>query len=572
VSGAAFSFRSREEALQKFRNQSFDLLVVGGGITGVAVARDAVSRGLSVALVERGDFASGTSSRSSKLVHGGLRYLESMKFGLVFESLAERSLLLKIMPNMVRPLPFYLPVYRNEPKSRPMWFLGLGLMLYDLLALFRSPEFHKTFGAYDLQKIIPGLKSENLAGGFKYYDASMCDDAITVETARSAATGGAAVANYVEAVAPLWHGENIGGFRVRDLEKKIGEGDIEIRAAKTVVCAGPWTDGIGRKLSGSWKSWLAPSRGVHLVFDIKKIPVPGAVVMIHPDDGRISFVMPRRDLGEGVVIVGTTDASAPEDPGQVRVEKSDVDYLMGLLGRYFPKLDVRHTDIISAYAGVRPLVGPGAFGKPGRLSLQQVSREHHIGRGPGGTVVVAGGKFTTHRKMAEQIVDFTLSDWSQDAKAGRCRQLPQDVRASRTKEPLNFRVTAESLGACQDVAAQRGTKIPGELLSLFGAEAVDILEINAASGISEYSKQPVADPPAFPFLAAQLRHQIRSGMVMHLDDFYFRRTALFLSRPDHGLPWSGLLSRVWAEERGLDERAAMVERDRLEMLIEREKL
>ncbi|HAR41141.1 MAG TPA: glycerol-3-phosphate dehydrogenase/oxidase, partial [Bdellovibrionales bacterium] len=267
-----FSFRTRADALRKFREQTFDLLVIGGGITGAAVARDAAMRGLSVAVVDKQDFAAGTSSRSSKLIHGGLRYLENLEFGLVFEALKERSLLLKTVPNMVRPLPFYFPVHGGDRPGK--WMLGTGMWLYDLLAMFRAPGFHKTLSKRDFLQAFPFLRSEGLKGGFRYFDASMWDDVLTVQVLRSAHEAGAVVANYVEAIAPQWKGDRIVGYRLRDLESDPGEGEIDIRAHQIAVCVGPWTDLLGQTLSRNWKKWLAPSRGVHLVFDLKRIPVP----------------------------------------------------------------------------------------------------------------------------------------------------------------------------------------------------------------------------------------------------------------------------------------------------------
>ncbi|MGK5083943.1 glycerol-3-phosphate dehydrogenase/oxidase, partial [Bdellovibrionota bacterium FG-1] len=350
-----FSFRSRTLSLKRFQEETFDLLVIGGGITGAAVARDAATRGLKVALVERRDFAYGTSSRSSKLIHGGLRYLQNLEFGLVFEALAERALLLKTVPHMVRPLPFFLPVYEGDPNGRAL--LNLGLWLYDLLALFRTPGCHQSLSAKAMIEKIPFLKSEGLTGGFRYFDASMWDDVLAVETLRSAHVEGAAIANYCEAIGPLWTGDRITGFRVRDLE---ASAEINLHAQRVVVCAGPWTDQVGLMLSNKWRSWLNPSKGVHLIFDLKRLPMPGAMVMNHPEDGRIAFVIPRPDLGAGVTVVGTTDGPTPKDPDSASVDFEDVQYLMNLLGKYFPTLQLKTSDILSAYVGVRPLVGATA--------------------------------------------------------------------------------------------------------------------------------------------------------------------------------------------------------------------
>lgn len=568
---ADFSFQSRQKALERFRNETFDLLVIGGGITGAATARDAVSRGLKVAVVEKKDFAWGTSSRSSKLIHGGLRYLENMEWGLVFEALSERSHLLKLVPHMVRPLKFFMPIYKGDRPGR--WMLTMGLWLYDALSLFRTPGFHRHLSRRKMLETVPFLRDTNLEGGFSYYDASMWDDVLAVETLRSAAEAGAAVANYVEAVAPVWHESRIVGFRIRDLESGSEDTDREcvLRAKKVIICAGPWTDVVGATLSSQWRQWLNPSKGVHLIFDLKRLPVPGALVMSHPEDGRISFVIPRQDFGTGVVIVGTTDAATSPDPEKASVDASDVSYLLDLLNRYFPSLKIGKDDIISAYVGVRPLMGAqsstaGSEGTSGGITaeqLQKVSREHYIGAGPGGTVIVAGGKYTTHRTMAQEIVDFALEVWQQEAKGDKIDK-PPSCSGSKTNAPVNPNATPDAIAKGRTLAAAKGWNVPEELWARYGAEALEILDIRRQT-----PKPVLEDPPGFPLLAAQLRHAIRNEMVMHLEDFYLRRVPLYATRPDHGLPWAEELAQVWAQERGLPTLETVNELDHLREEIDR---
>jgi glycerol-3-phosphate dehydrogenase len=571
-----FSRKTREKAIDRFQNEEFDLLVIGGGITGAATARDAVSRGLKVALVEARDFAWGTSSRSSKLIHGGVRYLENMELGLVFEALSERAKLLKLVPHLVRPLKFFMPVYQGDKPGK--FLLSIGLWLYDILSLFRTPGFHRRLSKKKLLSEIPFLSPQGLEGGFQYYDASMWDDVLAIETLRSAAIGnrvggGAAVANYVEAVAPIWVDARIVGFQVKDLFKTDAQ-PISLRAKRVVVCAGPWTDQLGIKLSPHWRHWLTPSKGIHLIFDLKKIPVPGAIVMSHPDDGRISFVIPRPDYGAGVTIVGTTDGPTPPEPEKASIEPADVHYLINLLTRYFPTLQLKASDIVSAYVGVRPLMGAHAAhamtGSEGQSAsaknaedLQKVSREHYIGTGPGGVILVAGGKYTTHRTMAEEIVDFTLEAWQRDAKKGLSPELPK-VFSPQTDLPVNPKATPIAVAAARDEAQRKGYKIPEELWSHYGADALEIREID-----SQFPKLNLPDPDGFPLLAAQFRYSLRTGMVMHLEDFFIRRTSLYATREDHGLPWAAALSKIWASEMELPESAAQPELAQLQAELER---
>ncbi len=544
-----FSFRTRAQALDRMPGREYDLLVIGGGITGTAVARDAVTRGLKVALVERSDFAYGTSSRSSKLIHGGLRYLENFEFGLVFEALSERALLLKTVPHLVKPLPFYFPVYKTDLHGR--FVLGMGMWLYDLLSLFRTPGFHKALSRRRMLDAIPFLKKDGLKGGFRYFDASMWDDVMAVDIARSAVEGGADIANYAEAVEPLWDGQRetqrLAGFVVRDLEKP-ASAPIQVRAKRVVICAGPWADDLARRIQPSWQSWIKPSKGIHLIFDLKRIPVPGAMVMSHPVDGRIAFVIPRPDYGPGVVIVGTTDTPTPDDPDQARPEAGEVVYLLDLLNRYYPDLKLTRADIISHYVGVRPLMGQSGVG-----ALQKVSREHHIDFGPGGCVLVAGGKYTTHRRMAEEIVDFAL-------KGAEMSDVAAKAKPPQTRPAANPAALPVAIGFAQVRAGNEGIELPQKLLDRYGSDA---LEIAREAKLDPLAREK-SDPEGFPCLVSQLRFAIRHEMAVHLEDFYLRRSALFLSRADHGQPWAELLARAWALETGGDEAAARAEIIRLQ--------
>lgn len=540
-----FSIKTRQQSLEAFQRDEFDFFVIGGGITGAAVARDASSRGLRVALVERKDFAWGTSSRSSKLIHGGLRYLQNAEMGLVFEALSERTHLLASAPHRVKPLEFYFPVYQTDPRGR--FFLGIGMWLYDLLSLFRSPGFHRFLSKKKFLSAIPFINHKGLKGAFRYFDASMWDDLLVIDTIRSAQELGAKVANYVEAVEPIFSEGMIRGFRVRDGESS-SRTMIDIRAKKVIVCAGPWTDEVGSRLSPDWKPWLKPSKGIHLVFDLKRIPIPGALVMSHPEDGRVSFVIPRPDYGSGVALVGTTDGPTDRNPDRAVVEKSDVDYLLTLLDRYFPKLKVGTSDILSAYVGVRPLMAPAGesgasqgSGKGNGAALQKLSREHFIGEGVGGVTIVAGGKYTTHRCMAKEIVDFTLQT---------APHFPGPIRPADTDSPANGALAPERIAAALRETERKGWPAPRELFERYGSEAVEVLSIHDRER-ARLEKLCPRDPEGFPFLAAQLVYTMRKEMVLHLEDFYLRRVPLYLSRKDHGLAWADGLLELWGEERGL---------------------
>jgi glycerol-3-phosphate dehydrogenase len=565
LKGPEFSFQTRKKNLERFEKEVFDLLIIGGGITGAGVARDAMTRGLTVALVEKKDFAWGTSSRSSKLIHGGLRYLQNFEMKLVFEALSERALLLKTTPHLVRPLPFYLPVYKKGSRSRAI--LSIGLWLYDLLALFRAPGFHKRLSKKAFLEEFPFIKKEGLLGGFRYFDASMWDDVLAVEVLRDASAKGAALANYVEALEPIWNEERVEGFWVRDAleqgHEESAQKKVPIRAKQVIFCGGPWTDLLGEKLDANWKSWIQPSKGLHLIFDLKRFPVPGAMVMAHPTDGRVSFIIPRPDFGSGVVIVGTTDAATPQDPEKVEIESFEVEYLLELLSLYFPDLQLTTSDILSAYTGVRPLVDSALEGDAGAGSLQKVSREHHIDEVKGGVIVVAGGKYTTFRTMAEEVVDVALKKRLKASQTNSHLKLSVTLKKPDTKAPINSFILPELVQRAQQEAREEGVEVSEKLWDRHGAEALGIAKNSKETG------DQGQDVPGFPALSAQLRHCIRSEMVVHLEDFYFRRVPLYLARKDHGSHLADSLAKVWAEELGLGSKEAEDEKQLLLAEIKR---
>ena len=525
-----FSFRTRERNLKRLEEEEFDFLVIGGGITGAGVAWDAVSRGYKVALVEKGDFAEGTSSRSSKLIHGGLRYLEHYEFPLVFEALSERHYLMQAAPHLVKPLPFYMPVYRSSPHSPTL--LSAGMWLYDLLSMFRAPGLHQRISAGVSKRIIPGIKREGLRCSFKYFDASMWDDALVLDVLMKAHESGACVVSRAKATKAGRDQEgNITSMRVRD---EFTQRDLQVRFKKLIVCAGVWTDQVGSLLGGeSWKNWIAPSRGVHLVFDWKRFPVPGAVTM-QIEDGRIAFAIPRLDYGQGITLVGTTDGPCSLPPDRVDDEQKaiaeDRAYLLNLLSQYFPHLGITEKDVLSHTIGIRPLVRPDrGSSSSGEKSLQKVSREHTIDEGPGGSVIVAGGKYTTFRKMAEEIVDF--------ATRGQVRIEPA------TESALFVPAMPSEVQRAREVARARGYAVPEKLFERYGSDALEIYQIH----VSECD-QNATDPEGFPLLEAQFRYAVRHQMVLTVEDFVRRRQPLHLCRQDHGAPWFPLLEKALRSE------------------------
>lgn len=376
--------------------KTFDLLILGGGITGAGVALDAAQRGLSVALVDRGDFASATSSASSKLVHGGLRYLEHAQFGLVFEALKERRHLLQNAPHLVRPLRFILPFYRDS--RLPRWKARIGLWLYDVLAGSHNLWRSRDLSALRLGRAFPAMRSTGLLGGASYYDAQMDDARLCLEVVRTAASCGANIANYVEAIG-MDVSASTGVALLRD---RLTEEKIEVRARQVLNTTGPWVDGI-RRLAGEKDATpaLQPTKGTHVI--IKGTPFadggePGseqtAFTLLHPEDGRVFFVLPWM----GHTLLGTTDTFSPESADALTVTKAEEHYLLDGYNCYFkPALNLE--DVRGRFAGLRPLLRSASSDPSAR------SREFRIIEGPHSLLSVAGGKWTTYRHMAELITD-----------------------------------------------------------------------------------------------------------------------------------------------------------------------
>lgn len=403
----AFSFETRRDALSHIQS-SYDAVIIGGGIVGVGAAREMALRGLKTLLVEQNDFASGTSSKSSKLIHGGLRYLEMFDFGLVFEALSERHWLLKTHPHLVEPLEFVLPIYdsKSAPRgARKSGLLGLGLWLYDALSLFRSPFFHGRFSKNEMETRFPHLRNKGLAGGYYYADAMMLDDELVLECAYDAHKRGATLLNYVSAQSVTKDTKESAAPFTVTLRDELTGNLHTVHSKEVVTCVGPWTEKIGPRIAGGSVKKLKPSKGVHLIFPYEKLPTKGCLVMYAPD-GRILFIIPRHDFGKGaeIVIVGTTDSAEENDPGKVSTNAADIDYLFRVLKEYFPDTNLSQKDILASYAGVRPLIDDGAE------SEAKVSREHEIWKNSEGVVFMAGGKYTTFRPISQEIVDFAFPD------------------------------------------------------------------------------------------------------------------------------------------------------------------
>jgi len=372
VSVQALAHRAR------LARESFDVVVIGGGINGCGIARDAAMRGLRVALIEKDDFGSGTSSRTSRLVHGGLRYLEQGRVGLVRESRRERATLMRIAPHLVRPLRFTWPVYRGSRVSARK--LGAGLTVYDVLSLSRPGKWHERLSAADVLAREPALQPAGLVSGSAYFDSSTDDSRLTLANALSAAYWGAVIVNHMSA-------ELIPGSAPHSIaltDKLTGE-RLAISARVVVRAVGPWT------------SVTEHSKGSHIAVDRSRVGNRDAITLLSLIDGRVLFILPAGPQ----TIIGTTEILTRASPDEARASEAEIEYLIESANAYLAHARLRRADVISAWAGLRPLAPALSSADP-----SSASREHHITRDASGALTLTGGKLTTYRAVAAEVVDM----------------------------------------------------------------------------------------------------------------------------------------------------------------------
>lgn len=461
----------RAAAHARLAMETFDLLIIGGGINGAGIARDAALRGLTVALVERDDFASGTSSRSSRLIHGGVRYLEHGFLHLVFEASRERRTLLRIAPHLVTPLQFTWPVYRGARLAR--WKILAGLWLYDLLALFRNVGRHRRLGVDDVRHAEPMLTADGLIGGASYFDAATDDALLTLSNVVDAHAASAVVLNHAMATELIIDGGRAAGVVVQD---RLSGATISVRVRAVVNAAGPWTDSISKLENPGSGGAVLGTKGTHIAVPACRVGNRSAVTMLSPTDSRVMFVLP---AGEQTII-GTTDTETDETPDQVRASRADVQYLLDAANAYFPAAKLTPDDVVAAWAGIRPLIASGNTRSPA-----QASREHAIVVGPRGVVQVTGGKLTTYRAMAEEVVNVVQIRLGRSVTASQTasRDLPQvsrdfactvaDVLVRRSKRAFTTRDhgRSEAPTVARELAPEFGWSEADQLAAVTAYEA-----------------------------------------------------------------------------------------------------
>jgi glycerol-3-phosphate dehydrogenase len=513
-----FSVSSRHASLAAARREPADLLVIGGGITGAGVALDAARRGLSVVLVEARDLASGTSSTSSRLIHGGLRYLETLDFRLVFESLGERRRLLELAPHVVSPLPFLFPVW--DGGSVGLAKLSAGMWLYDLLSLFRGVTRHRLLRAARTLEREPQLKREGLKGGAVYYDAQVDDSRLTMLVARAAHRAGAVVLTYTEVTDFLRQGDRITGVRLRDGSSGAS---FEIAARVLVNATGPWSDRLRALAEPTASPRLRPTKGVHLLLERERVGNRGGLIFPSPVDGRIMFVLPWGRF----TYVGTTDTDFSGEPAEAAAEASDVRYLLDSVNGVFPEARLHAGDVRSTWAGVRPLLAPGGKGD---VEADATSREHEVWEEPAGLITVAGGKLTTYRTMAAEVVDrageVLHRDHGMDVDRSDTASAALTGAAILSGDPVEIGGTLEQATRALGLADGSGIHLAGR----YGPQADAVLElVRADPSLGERLD------PELPYLKAEVVHAVRAELATRLDDVLERRLHLFHEARDGGM-------------------------------------
>jgi glycerol-3-phosphate dehydrogenase len=494
----------RERAVRTLRSQRFDALIIGGGINGAAVARDAALRGLRVALVERDDFASGTSSRSSRLIHGGLRYLEHGYLHLVFESSRERRLLLRLAPHLVRPLAFTWPVYRGA--RVPVWKLVAGMMLYDALALFRNVAPHRRLRRDDVLAREPALRREGLEGGTTYYDAATDDARLTLANALGAGEAGAVVLNHAAVTSVE---ARPGGF-VIDVNDSIGGRRFTARARVVVNATGPWTDTIQQLVDPAASSTVRGTKGVHIAVPRTRVGNRNALTILSPVDGRVMFILP----GGSNTIIGTTDTPTDASPDDVRASEADIEYLLRSVNEFFPAARLGRGDVVAAWAGIRPLIAVGYTN-----GAASASREHALSWSPSGMLSITGGKLTTYRSVASEAVDQIQVRLGGSASRSRTSELPLPGGDLRSLD--------DAIGAAYAVV--HDSSIAVRLVLAFGSSWRAVWDRGARDPAL---RVPIVE--GFPYLIAEIAHSVEREHAVTLGDLLIRRTHLAFDTPDNG--------------------------------------
>jgi glycerol-3-phosphate dehydrogenase len=499
----------REEMAARLAQQTtaWDFVIVGGGATGAGIAVDAASRGYTVLLLEQQDFGKGTSSRSTKLVHGGVRYLEQGNISLVMEALKERGLLRQNAPHLVGNLPFVVPSY--DWWEAP--FYGVGLKFYNLLAGKYGFGTSEILSREETLRKLPTIRTEGLRGGVVYYDGQFDDSRLLLNLVQTAAEQGATLLNYVQVIGVTKGPDGIvDGVVARDLE---ADREIHVAARVVINATGPFSDSIRALSDPAATPLIAPSQGIHLVFDGSFLPGGTAIMVPHTRDGRVMFAIP----WHGHTLTGTTDTPIDEPTLEPRAREEEVRFVLETSAQYLHKAPTRE-DVLSVFVGIRPLVRSG----DSRITAA-LSRDHTIHIDPSGLLTTTGGKWTTYRHMAEDTVNHAID----------LARLPEKPCVTRTLHIHGFHPQAEQFGT----------------LGVYGTDALEVRELVR----TDPSLGETIDP-ALPYIGAEVRWGVRAEMARTVEDVLARRCrALFLNAAA-AVRMAPRVATIMARELGYDDR------------------
>ena len=532
MSNKTFSVATRAADLVEASASELDVLVVGMGATGAGVALDAASRGLKVAVLDKGDLASGTSSKSSKLVHGGLRYLENYEFGLVREGVVERQILMRLAPHLVRPMDFLYPVWPDTAKRR---LLGIGLTTYDVFAFAslgaRNSDIrrHERISAQEAVDAAPALVDSDLAYAYRYGDSATDDARLVLAVVQAARRFGALVVPYAEATGLLKDDAGtVVGAVVCD---HVAGNTVEVRARHVVNATGVWVDRLQGLEEPGRPAVVQPSKGVHVVVPRERLPLLDASILLpsKQGDGRSMFAIP---WGRQTIL-GTTDTPYDGSLEDLSLTAQDLEYVLAAGNAVF-RGGLRADDVLGAWAGVRPLIR-----EPGTSAMSDISRRHTLVEGSGGLLTITGGKLTTYRRMAKDVVDRIVD---RDGRRARCRTDEITLTGTRSYADL----VEETVSAASSLGLDR--EVATSLVRQSGEAASDVLSLVAADPTLARPLSPTA-----PHIAAEVVQAARREGAVTLEDVFSRRFRLSLRAKDAGLPVALDAARLLAVETGRDD-------------------
>jgi glycerol-3-phosphate dehydrogenase len=530
-----FSWRTRRESLNQFKEEIFDLLVIGGGITGAGIALDASARGLRTALVEKRDFAAGTSSRSTKLIHGGLRYLEHFDFSLVREGLRERAVLARIAPHLAQPFPFVIPIYRNNKRNydHPLK-MRAGLVLYDLLAGSYGFGSHRHLSPDEALRLAPQLDPQGLKGALLYYDALTDDSRLVIEVIKAARELGSSIANYTCVTGFIKDEQGkVAGARLRD---ELTGDELTARSRIVINATGVWMNDIAglASLPGAERPRrLRPSKGIHLTVPAGRLQVGSAWLIPSLREHRFYFVVP----WHGRVNIGTTDTDYAGDKDSPHAENDEISEILDTVNRYFPAARLEPSDVISSWAGLRPLISDKKGGK-----TADISRKEELFETEDGLISISGGKLTTYRLMAERTVSLA---------AQRLRERFSVVSGDPgTNElPISGGELTRGELAREARRMRRNEKLSDEtarhLAFTYGSNYYQIIKLIREQ---EHLRAPVVE--GLPQILAEVVYAARAEMAVTLADALVRRTRLAILAGEDSVRCASAAAELMARELG----------------------